>query len=520
MRHALFLGCVLGCLMALPAMAGGPTVTVRGETLHGTRDESSGGVASFRGIPFAEPPVGALRWQAPRPARSRGGAQPADHFAAACFQDDYNTAWYRRVGAAFGAPASSFSDPPFSEDCLYLNIWTPRPDRSAHLPVMVWIHGGSNKAGWSFEPNYDGGRLAARGPAVVVTIAYRLGIFGFFGHPELRSSRAPTNFGLLDQIAALRWIRDEISAFGGDPRNITVLGESAGGADLMYLLTAPKAQGLFQRAVIESGGYRLRSEARLADAEQTGLAVSAALPGTPTLADLRALPAAEIHAAARRAVPDYDYGPVVDGRSILAPPARYLARHGIPVDLLIGSNQDEWYMYVDADPASLAKSLAELPSPARPLLAERAAREPDIRRGHDRATALVDMACPAYLLAGRADQSGRRSWVYRFTRVRPGPGGEQLLAYHGAEIPYVFDTHDSWLASDAHDATLTAVMLGYWTRFARTGDPNGDGAAWPRFTTAGMRIMELGDRPAAIDAPDGALCRRIAASVYAGWIRP
>ena len=184
-----------------------PTVLANGELLQGAHVAGDSTVAVFKGIPFAAPPVGDLRWREPLPPQRRAGTQQATTFAPACYQDSYLTDWYRRVGAAFGAPASTFVEPAVSEDCLYLNVWTPQLDRTAKLPVMVWIYGGSNRSGWTFEPNYHGPNLARRGNVVVVTIAYRVGIFGFFGHPELRGAEYPTNFALLDQIAALRWLR-------------------------------------------------------------------------------------------------------------------------------------------------------------------------------------------------------------------------------------------------------------------------------------------------------------------------
>jgi para-nitrobenzyl esterase len=345
-----------------------PTVEANHETLVGAYGDRYPRVASFKGIPFAAPPVGELRWRAPQPHTPRAGVQTAQGFAAACFQDSYLTDWYRRVGAAFGADPADFSDPPSSEDCLYLNVWTPALDRSAHLPVMVWIHGGSNKSGWSFEPNYHGEVLAARGHVVVVSIAYRVGIFGFFGHPELRGSTAPANFGLLDQVAALRWVHANIRPFGGDPGNVTVFGESTGATGIGYLMTSSLAGGLFRRAASQSGGSLMRSDASLADAEKAGLQLADALPGHPGLAELRRRPSAEVFQAAKVALPDHDFEPVVDGISLTLPPAAYYRRHGIPYDLLIGSNSDEWHMYVDDTPASLTDSLKDLPPATRELL--------------------------------------------------------------------------------------------------------------------------------------------------------
>jgi para-nitrobenzyl esterase len=385
---------------------------------------------------------------------------------------------------------------------------------------MVWIHGGGNQGGWSYEPNYRGERLSALGNVVVVSISYRLGIFGFFGHPELRGSPAPANFGLLDQLAALRWVRDQISQFGGDPANVTVFGESAGAANIGYLITSPLARGLFNRAISQSGGYQMHDDLDLADAERMGRTLARALPGQPDLAALRQRSSAEILEAARSAIDDDLFAPVVDGRVLTLPPAVFYRRHGVPYDLMIGTNEDEWYMYVDGDPGKLVETLNKMPPGARAAMAGRAAQEPDVRHGHERAITLSNMVCPAYLMAASESGSDHRAWVYRFTRVRTGPGGEAVGAYHGAEIPYVFDTHDSWLPTDQVDAGLTAAMVSYWTNFARTGDPNGTGLArWPGFSGERPQVLELGSRIAPMAAPDAEFCERVAGSLYPGWSR-
>ncbi len=499
------------------APAASPTVVANHETLVGTYGDHQRDVASFKGIPFAAAPVGELRWKAPQPVKLRPGPQRARDFAAGCFQDSYTTDWYRRVGAAFGADASTFTDPPFSEDCLYLNVWTPSLKHNARLPVMVWIHGGANVGGWSYEPNYRGENLAARGRVVVVSIAYRLGIFGFFSHPELRGGAAPSNFGLLDQLAALRWVQQNIDQFGGDPHNVTVFGESAGAADIGYLITSPLARGLFQRVISQSGGYLMQSDAPVADAEKSGLTLASALPGHPTLDAMRRLPSATIFAAAKSALTKDKLGPVIDGVSLTQSPAAYFRQHGIAYDLLIGSNANEWYMYVDDNPAGLADALQKLPASVRGPLAARAAQEPDVRRGHDKVTALAQMACPTYLMGASAAHAGKRAWVYRFARIRPG-AGDRLLAYHGAEIPYVFDTHDHWLSGDAVETDLTNAMVTYWSNFARTGNPNSAGLPdWPAFDSARPKVLELNTHLLPMGAPDEALCHRIAPALYPGW---
>jgi para-nitrobenzyl esterase len=489
-----------------------PQARVDGTLLVGQAGGRQAQVARFLGIPFAEPPVGALRWRAPQPLRSHPERREATQFAAACYQDSSTTDWYRKVGAAFDADPANFRDPPVSEDCLYLNVWTPRPGSSARLPVMVWIHGGGNRSGWSFEPDYLGESLAARGDVVVVSIAYRVGIFGFFGHPELQGE---TNFGLLDQIAALRWIRDHIAAFGGDPENVTLFGESAGAADIGYLLVSPMTQGLFRRAISQSGGYEMRARRSRGDVEAWGKMLSTALPGHPDLAALRSLDSAAVLAAAHEALKDADLGPAVDGRSVTGPIGAQFMSHPVAVDLLVGTNRDEWYMYVDDTAASLSSEVDSFPAAARPALRELAATEPTIRQGHDRAVTFANMVCSGYVMAAAARRAGAHAWVYRFTRVRTGPGGGGLGAYHGAEIPYVFDTHDAWLTTGGADRRLTDAVMAYWTNFARSGDPNGSGLAeWPQYARDDARVLELGDRVEPMPAPNRGLCLQQAQVLY------
>ena len=494
-----------------------PIVRANGETLVGKYDAQLPQIASFKGVPFAAPPVGELRWREPRPHVPRSGRQDAQSFAAGCFQDSYNIDWYRRVGRAFGAPPVAFENPRFDEDCLYLNVWTPWLTRDAKRPVMVWIYGGANRGGWSFEPNYHGARLAARGDVVVVTIAYRVGVFGFFGHPDLRGSAAPANFGLLDQVAALRWVRENIADFGGNPDNVTVFGESAGGSNIGYLLTLPAAQGLFQRAISQSAGFQLLDRGTLADAEAAGRALSAALPGQPGIDALRRMPSAQVWDAASRNLPSQDYSPVVDGVTVPATPAAEYARRGIAHDLLLGHNEDEWYMYFDEDPDGLRKDLAPLPEDVRSALAARVAKERDARTARDTVFTLINMTCPSYVMAQAAYAQGRTSYIYRFTRVRPGPGGTALRSYHGAEIPYVFDTHDAWLPRDATDDELTRRMQQAWINFAWYGDPAGaqeKDTHWPAYDPERPRMMELGDRAKPRDAPDHELCMKSVRALY------
>lgn len=503
-------------------------VSAAGETLLGTLDPSVRGVAVFKGIPYAAPPVGALRWVPPQPAQARAGQQAATAYASGCFQDSYNTDWYRRVGAAFGVPARKFSNPPFSEDCLYLNIWTsslPAASNAQHgeLPVMVWLHGGSNKGGWSFEANYHGARLAAAGPVVVVTVGYRLGVFGFFSHPELAAAGVSPNFGLLDQIAALQWVQANIQAFGGNANNVTVFGESAGGKDIGYLLASPQARGLFKRAIVQSGGFEMSDRETLATMADAGDKVaqrllgssSATAPVPSPLAFLRSQPANAVFAAAKEVLPGHDYTPVVDGSSVTEPPARAM-RGAVPYDLLLGFNGAENHMYDRGDVAAFEAYIRNWPQPVAETLLQRAAREKDARRGRDVVNTFIDNACSGYTIGAAVNRGQKQAWLYHFTRVREGKGGKTLLAYHGAEIPYVFDTHDAWLPTTAADRKLTKTMMRYWLNFATNSNPNGSGlVTWPAFTEASPQLQNLDIVVGTKSAPDHALCVALRDQLYA-----
>lgn len=516
LRLLLTPGLLLALVMAAGAVsaAAPPQVTAAGEALVGEW-ELGGRVMAFKGVPFAAPPVGAGRWMPPAPHLPRPGLVAANQFAPACIQDAYNMNWYRRVGAAFGAEPWEFVQPAVSEDCLYLNVWAPVSTSAGPLPVMVWIYGGSNRSGWSFEPNYRGAALAARG-VVVVTLAYRVGILGFFGHAEL-AEELGLNFGLRDQIAALEWVNRSIATFGGDPDNVTVFGESAGASNIGYLVNSPLAAPLFRRAVSQSGGFQMQYDLQPADARALGSRVADAL-GAEDLAALRAVPAAALFDAAIKASPDGPWRPVVDGVTVLASPAANYQSAGIPHDLMIGRNADEQYMYLPQEPSGLADALQAFPAAAVEILKPLVVGDGDPRLGYDRAITLAEMTCPAYLMAGSAVAAGRRAWVYEFERQRPGPGGEALRAYHGAEIPYVFDTHDPWFPASEQDEALTNTMMSFWVQFASVGDPNSEGLPqWPEYHPDRPQIMALGNAPAPREAQDLDTCLALAPTLYPGW---
>ena len=500
-------GC--GCLLIfapalLAAVAAAPTeVRIGGWRVIGEPDATQPHVAVFRGIPYARPPLGDLRFRAAeRLDPPDAGEYRATRFAPACPQDEGNVEWYRDVARGVGAdPASVLTLPPVDEDCLYLNIWTPAPGRGdAELPVLVWIHGGGNVNGWSYEPNYLGHNLAARG-LVVVSIAYRLGALGFVAHPWLSAESergASGHYGISDLVTALEWIQRHVPAFGGDPRNVTLAGESAGGGNIAALLRVRAADRSYRRAIIQSGALGPGATRSLADAQRAGERIFAAL-GVRDVAGLRARPWSDFVALDWHG---YDAGVVADGL-LLAPSAAI--REG--VDLLIGSNAQEWLMYQQDDgTAALARSLAGYARgrepQARALLAS---IDPDPRRQADRLFSAAEFVCPSARLAAQVHARGGRAFVYRFTRVRPGAGA--IGAYHGGEIPYVFDTADVWLPADATDRVLTRAIGSYWTSFARDGLPSGhDLPAWPAYDVATRRHLVVGDAIAPGSRLESALC--------------
>lgn len=487
-----------------------PLLEIDSVTYIGSLAEPSG-VEVFRGIPFAAAPLGERRWRPPAPLAPRAGRREALRFAPACIQGGYMGDWYRGVVAGFGGDPEAVIDPPESEDCLYLNIWRPADDtmdaRNAGRPVIVFIHGGGNAGGWSWEPNYDGQQLAARG-FVVVTIAYRLGVFGFFSHPD----EPHANFGLLDQVAALRWIRRRADALGADVNRITVMGESSGGNNIVHLMALPEARGLFQRAVVQSAGWALRDTPRKTDHDGAGLALQAAVLGPGgDLEALRGADAGAVFAAARSTHAPRGYDPVVDGVSLIEPVIDTVNGGRLaPVDLMIGSNRDEWRMYLPEAPGLDALADQGLPDSARESVTALLDAGAGMERALDRVVTAWQMVCPSLHLAAAVARQGGQSWVYWFTRQREGDMAATLGAYHGAELPYVFDTHDAWLPTRAEDRTLTGAIVTYWTAFARSGDPNMTGLPpWPAFEGEGDGVLMLDARPATVTHPEADLCRTL-----------
>jgi para-nitrobenzyl esterase len=424
----------------------------------------------------------------------------------------------KAYGSSFAEPVES------SEDCLYLNVWTPEWPPAHPLPVMVWLHGGSNRVGSGAQPTYSGVSLTARG-VVLVTINYRLGTLGFFSHPELTAKsphHSSGNYGLLDQLAALHWVRNNIAQFGGDPQNVTLFGESAGAIDAAMLMTSPLAEGLFRRVISESGPA-FNPAQTLAQAEALGTAVGDLAPGDPhtsPLERLRALPAADIEklvAQAKERIGADTSTFTMDGWVLPHSPRRAFLNGAIQkVDLLIGLNGRELSAFRLAAAAAgnssgnqksgvSSGSLKQFSDAARPfygiwtkpaialyvanILVRHAA-------GIDQAANDIVGACPVGAMAELTNAAGKQVFVYRFDRSIPGKGEGELGAFHSLEIPYVFgalrDPTWAWLPFTPDDAALSNLIQTYWTNFAKSGNPNAQGLPnWPAWRDGKKEFLEI-----------------------------
>lgn len=476
--------------MALPILAltspgvAGPRVRVAEGTIEGS---ASARTVAFKGIPYAAPPLNADRWRAPQPAGHWRGVRDATRFGHSC--------WQAVSPKGFGPWSHEYvvaGD--ISEDCLFLNVWAPASRRGTR-PVLVWIHGGGFNSGSGAIPIYDGAALAARG-AVVVTINYRVGVFGFLAHPELtrEAGDAPTNFGLLDMVAALRWVKSNIAAFGGDPRRVTIAGQSAGAMAVHALVAAPAAKGLFARAIGESGLPRPLSS--LTTAEAQGVAFAHTI-GAAGLAALRRLPPATLQpATGANAV---RFVPVADGRLLPTGPWRPVS----DVPTLVGITADEGSASDDYRMEDPAKIEALLRS-SYGALAERAAALYPVVTPGERSTAGAQIRRDAGLGAldawatTRSEQAHRSVFAYLFTHVEPGTHASRWRAFHSSEIPYVFGT----LAASPErnftddDRRLSERMAAMWLAFMRSGDPNAPGLpAWPALNASDPTILRIDNHP-------------------------
>ena len=446
---------------------------------------AANGMTIFRGMPYAAAPVGELRWHAPVPAAPWTGVRRAAEFGMACPQD-------RAVSL------DQAGDPgPTSEDCLTLNVWTPRAEASAKLPVMVWIHGGAFVIGAGSQNVFDGKALARRG-IVVVTFNYRLGTLGFFSHPALDAAvpGGPVNFGVLDQIAALQWVRDNIGAFGGDATNVTIFGESAGAQSVLALYASPLARGLFQRGIAQSA-YGIPSHTRQ-KARSVGIAVASAvgLKGAgASLAELRAVPADRFVAVKDKGT---SLAPsLVVGDAALPAPILATFQRGeeAALPLVIGNNSDEASVAVafGIEPAAMVKKLGAARIAIKPLYPD---LSDDAQLGREVVRDVVFTAYArriAYLHSTRAP-----TWRYYFSRVPTNQRATMTGVPHGGEIPSVFGIDDDCAClgakvSDA-DRAFSQRVGDLWAAFARAAIPESpDAPAWPRDGRSAARTMVFDD---------------------------
>jgi len=491
----------------LLAACSGPDTSL--DTVHLDSGPISGaqedGVWSFKGIPYAAPPVGDLRWRPPQPVATWQRTRACTAYGPACPQPAGGAESYFDVGQQ-------------SEDCLYLNVWSPARSSTESRPVMVWIHGGSFVSGAGSMDVYNGRNLATKG-VVVVTINYRLGALGFLAHPALSKESArgvSGNYGLLDQLAALQWVQRNIAAFGGDPTRVTVFGESAGAISILDLLVSPLSEGLFHRAIAESGilldaGFGVSTTSDLAPAEKAGEDFARSL-GVDTdgdvAAQLRALTPEQLLAADPAPTTLLESGltwkPVADGYVLADAPTRLWAEEKhLEVPLLIGSNADEGNLFLQGltiPPAQYTQymnrifgsyageALALYPPPATGT---------EVTKPLSRMLTEVGFASTARFAArqmGGGGTSPAPAYLYQFTRV---PLGNPLGAFHSVEIPYVFGNTGLFAGLGTLEQTdfdLSDAIMGYWVRFATTGDPNGGGAPqWPEYWAVTDEHLELGD---------------------------
>jgi para-nitrobenzyl esterase len=490
---AVMLGTALFAAAVMRAADSAPKVKVDTGKLEGKSDRT---INAFLGIPYAAPPVGKLRWKPPARAAKWKGARKATEFGSRCMQ-----------GAIYSDMI--FRDPGINEDCLYLNVWVPAKSMRAKskLPVMVWIHGGGFVAGATSEPRQDGTNPAKEG-VVVVSMNYRLGIFGFFAHPELAKEsgrNSAGNYGLLDQLAALEWVKRNIAAFGGDPGNVTIFGESAGSFSVSDLMASPVAKGLFQRAIGESGGAFSSQGLPFRTLEQsaeTGAKFGEEVLGAKTLADLRAIPAQKVLDAA---VNDKNvrFAPNVDGYFLPEPvPVIFAAGKQSDVPLLAGWNKDE-----DNFGGPKENAQAALKETAQKDFGDKADEFLRVYPGatdEQAARSMADFAGDGFIAFSTwkwmesQNKTGKAPvYRYRFDIQHPADPKRppNAGAYHSAEIEYVFGALDSenWISWRPEDHTLSEQMRKYWSNFARSGDPNGPGLPkWPVYNAAdGWQVMHL-----------------------------
>ncbi|MBO0948970.1 carboxylesterase/lipase family protein [Fibrella forsythiae] len=483
-------------------------VKIDGGLVSGTFN-AAGDIRIFRGIPFAAPPVGNLRWKAPQPVKPWTGVRKCDAFGPSPMQG---------TPSPFGPWSAEYliAKEPISEDCLYLNVWTgaksateKRPQE--RLPVLLWIYGGGFGSGGGNVPIYDGEATAQKG-VILVSANYRVGPFGFFAHPELTKEsgqNASGNYGLMDQIAALRWVKQNIAQFGGDPNNVTIAGQSAGSMSVNCLVASPLAKNLFTKAIAESGASLARPMSTLAQAEESGMKVMQTM-GTSSLAELRAKSAAEILQKGQGSV----RGPIVDGYVIPQPMAElFRAGHQNKVTLLTGWNEDEGMSFSPPKNAvDYKRQIRQQYGADGETMLVHYPGETDAQAATSQNNLSRDQIFGAqnYGWANLESGQGKKVYVYRFTRKLPATGEyARYGAFHTGEVAYAYDNLkfiDKQLRPlNATDDELARTMSTYWVNFIKTGNPDGKGVPhWPAYSVSDKQIMMLGDKVQAQTLTDAA----------------
>ncbi len=495
-----------------PAAAQTPTPTLRIDSgsIRGLVVGDKKDVHVYKGIPYAAPPVGERRWKPPQPVRPWQGVRDCFAFGAACPQ---------KLPALFGSIPEMAINAPLSEDCLFLNVWTPAERKSAKLPVLYWIHGGGYVMGAASQPLYDGEGLARLG-CVVVSINYRLGLFGFLAHPALsRESKdnVSGNYGLLDQIEGLRWVQRNIAAFGGDPEHVTIFGESAGGMSVLCLMVAPQAKGLFHGAIAQSPAWLNMVGLRTAPpgretAEQAGRQFITAC-GLDASADAKQLRQIDAKALVRAVPAEPGAGtplrlkplalriaPVIDGHVIPDDPNLLFAagrQHGVP--LIIGNNKDEMAIFVltarmPADRAAYLKQLKEDFGDLAELVAKAypAQDAGQIRSAVIQLTSDLAFVSETRWIARTHAAAGHPTYRYQFARGTKRGFLQGLGAHHGAELAFVFQRPA--LRDNAQEMGISRDMGHYWIRLAATGNPNGPGLPrWPAYRADTEEMVDFAD---------------------------
>jgi para-nitrobenzyl esterase len=465
---------LIAALTGSLAQAQTPPVRIDSGLLQGVQDSD---VVAYKGVPYAAPPVGPLRWRPPHPAPAWRGVRDASIFGPVCPQ-----------ATGLGVPASL----PQSEDCLTLNVWAPA-HAAGPAPVMVWLHGGGDDAGTARQPQFDGA-VFARDGIVFVSVDYRLGALGWFAHPALTREAGPGaplgDYGLMDEIAALTWVQRNIRAFGGDPRQVTVAGESAGGEAVLFLMGAPAARGFFARAIVESGtGWADYPTLAKAEDEGVALATRAGAPADADAAALRALPVAALLAANHGEI-----GEIIDGRLVTADPATiFAAGHAAAVPLLIGSNSGEDSLLGNSDPKDVLKDFT-----ADQLSALRAAYGAETPDDAALGRAVFRdqwMGAPARWIAAR-QSAHAPAWLYHFAYIPSILVGRRKAASHGFEMLFTFEALARapipLPASPADMAEMT-LLHGCWASFVKTGVPTCPGGpAWPGYSAVSDTLMLFG----------------------------